>query len=70
MITKATDQKLPADVRKKWKGSKVYVYSTATTYFVKKMEKSVDDSVVKRLREAGKGITSKDLQKAIRAARA
>lgn len=69
MTIKAVEAKtLPAELRKKWKGSEVYVVRTKDFYSAKKIQ-CVPSEVRQRLRAAGKFIKQKDINTAILAVR-
>ena len=64
-----TAGKLPAVLQKRWKGREVMVISTSSVYIAKPVTQNEQGTLLKRLKEAGKKITSKDIQSAIRFAR-
>lgn len=68
MTIKVAEAKtLPAELRKKWKGSEVYIVRTEDFYSAKKIRCTPSD-IRQRLRTAGKFIKQKDINTAICAA--
>jgi hypothetical protein len=69
MTIKVAEAKtLPAELRKEWKGSEVYIVRTKDFYSAKKIQ-GTPSEVRQRLRAAGKFIRQQDINLAIRAAR-